>query len=102
MLLVLVRAYKSPAGGDFGPCLSFVDTNHVRVIQSDINKILRNGDYADPDLALLNSEAIEMWGRPEWQGTFRSSGVAIFTQHGTPAATYSASSYQNVCLLLWP
>lgn len=72
------------------------DRAHLRIpYRTDINKILRNGDYADPDMAVLNGEAIEMWERPEWKGTFRQSGVAMLTERGSLASGYAESSYQN-------
>ena len=36
----------------------------------DINKIIRAGDYADPALARMAIEAVDLWRLPEWEGTY--------------------------------
>lgn len=33
-------------------------------------QIIRAGDYADPQLAKLAIEAVQMWKLPEWEGTY--------------------------------
>jgi sarcosine oxidase/L-pipecolate oxidase len=33
-------------------------------------QIIRAGDYADPSLAKLAVDAVELWRRPEWEGTY--------------------------------
>ena len=43
-----------------------------------MRQIIRAGDYADPGLAELGVEAVEMWRKPEWEGTFHES-VCIST-----------------------
>lgn len=37
---------------------------------TDINKIIRSGDYADPTIAALNVDAVNEWRKPEWEGTY--------------------------------
>lgn len=37
---------------------------------TDINKIVRAGDYADPHLAELSVDAVEHWKKPEWEGCY--------------------------------
>jgi sarcosine oxidase/L-pipecolate oxidase len=37
---------------------------------SDLNKIIRAGDYADPALARMAIEAVDHWRKPEWEGTY--------------------------------
>jgi hypothetical protein len=37
---------------------------------TDINKIIRSGDYADPTIAALNVDAVSEWRKPEWEGTY--------------------------------
>jgi hypothetical protein len=33
-------------------------------------EIIRSADYADPDLAHLALESVELWRKPEWEGTY--------------------------------
>ncbi|WVR06914.1 hypothetical protein IAU60_003950 [Kwoniella sp. DSM 27419] len=42
---------------------------------TDLNKIIRSADYADPHLASLALEAVHEWRKPEWEGTYHESGV---------------------------
>jgi hypothetical protein len=37
---------------------------------TDINKVIRSGDYADPAIAALNVDAVNEWRKPEWEGTY--------------------------------
>lgn len=37
---------------------------------TDINKIIRWGDYADPSIAALNVDAVNEWRKPVWEGTY--------------------------------
>ncbi|EIW70496.1 hypothetical protein TREMEDRAFT_60999 [Tremella mesenterica DSM 1558] len=51
---------------------------------SDLNKIIRAGDYADPHLASLSLEAIGAWRQPEWENTFHQSGQALAAKVSDP------------------
>lgn len=63
---------------------------------TDMNKIIRSGDYADAEIAALNVDAVKMWEQPEWKGTYHESGVLMLGVKGTPSSDYAESSYQNV------
>ncbi|KAG7527689.1 hypothetical protein FFLO_06676 [Filobasidium floriforme] len=47
-------------------------------------------------MATLNIDAIEMWKKPEWKGTFHESGVIVSSTEGHPSCGYVDSSYDNV------
>ncbi|KAJ9121575.1 hypothetical protein QFC22_002194 [Naganishia vaughanmartiniae] len=64
---------------------------------TDINKIIRSGDYADPTIAALNVDAVNEWRKPEWEGTYHESGVVMTAECGSAGNAYVESSYKNVC-----
>lgn len=35
-----------------------------------IQQIIRAGDYADPHLAQLSVDAVDLWRKKEWEGTY--------------------------------
>ncbi|BEJ16306.1 hypothetical protein CspHIS471_0509110 [Cutaneotrichosporon sp. HIS471] len=62
---------------------------------TDINKIIRAGDYADPELSALSVEAVEMWKRPEWEGCYHESGVMCLSGSDPRGTKYVQESYKN-------
>lgn len=46
--------------------------------------------------ARLNFDAIEMWKKPEWEGTFHESGVIVSGTDGHASCGYVDSSFENV------
>jgi hypothetical protein len=57
-----------------GYSITILDKSHVvpapDAASTDINKVIRSGDYADPAIAALNVDAVNEWRRPEWEGTY--------------------------------
>ncbi|KAL7421967.1 hypothetical protein Q5752_003739 [Cryptotrichosporon argae] len=65
---------------------------------TDINKIIRAGDYADPLFAQLCFDAVELWRKPEWQGTYHESGViCLANDDGAKGHDFVTRAYAN-CL----
>ncbi|WWD17111.1 hypothetical protein CI109_101548 [Kwoniella shandongensis] len=65
---------------------------------TDLNKIIRSADYADPALAGLALNAVEHWRLPEWEGTYHESGVfAISASDQAEGLSFVESAYKN-CL----
>ncbi|WWC89147.1 uncharacterized protein L201_004065 [Kwoniella dendrophila CBS 6074] len=52
---------------------------------TDLNKIIRSSDYADPNLASLALEAVDFWRKPEWENTYHESGVMVLSAAGEKA-----------------
>ncbi|CED83657.1 FAD-dependent oxidoreductase [Phaffia rhodozyma] len=44
---------------------------------TDLNKIIRAGDYADMEFSRLSVEAIDEWKKPEWEGCYHETGVVV-------------------------
>ena len=63
------------------------------LLTTDINRVVRVGDYMDADLARLSFEACELWKRPEWEGTFHQTGFASWAPE---TARFNARAIQNV------
>lgn len=62
---------------------------------TDINKIVRAGDYADPHLAKLSVDAVEHWRQPEWQGCYHESGVVCLSGDDPAGRAFVDASYAN-------
>lgn len=56
--------------GEQRPRLAQMDTADVQII--------RAGDYADPYLAKLGIDAVDMWRESEWEGTYHESVLSGF------------------------
>ncbi|KAK8864583.1 hypothetical protein IAR55_001833 [Kwoniella newhampshirensis] len=65
---------------------------------TDLNKIVRSADYADPALAGLALDAVSHWKKPEWEGTYHESGVLALSADDQPEGlAFVESAYKN-CL----
>ncbi|KAK4683440.1 hypothetical protein P7C73_g6825, partial [Tremellales sp. Uapishka_1] len=53
---------------------------------TDLNKIIRASDYADPALASLALEAVHLWRKPEWDNTLHESGFIALSRSGDASA----------------
>jgi hypothetical protein len=55
----------------------------VDAASPDLNKIIRAGDYADPELARLSVEAVQEWKKDIWEGCYHESGMypSCLTSH---------------------
>lgn len=62
---------------------------------TDINKIIRAGDYADPHLARLAVDAVEHWRQPEWEGCYHESGVVCLSGSDAAGRAFVDASYAN-------
>lgn len=62
---------------------------------TDINKIIRAGDYADPHLAKLAVDAVEHWRKPEWKGCYHESGVVCLSGDDPSGRAFVDASYAN-------
>ncbi|OCF32932.1 sarcosine oxidase [Kwoniella heveanensis BCC8398] len=63
---------------------------------TDLNKIVRAGDYADPALAKLCLDAIDLWRLPEWKGTYHETGVfALSTSDEKDGLAFVDAAYKN-------
>ncbi|ORX35725.1 FAD dependent oxidoreductase [Kockovaella imperatae] len=64
---------------------------------SDLNKIIRAGDYIDPATSELALEAVEMWKQPEWEGTYHESGVmCISAKDDKQGEKFLQFAYKNL------
>lgn len=62
-------------------------------------QIIRAGDYADSDLARLAVDAVDIWRRPEWEGTYHESvsprGSSSTNAHGFRSGVIALSAKDN-------
>ncbi|ORY32889.1 FAD dependent oxidoreductase [Naematelia encephala] len=64
---------------------------------TDLNKIVRAGDYADPAYAQLAIDAVELWKKPEWDGCYHESGVICLSSPDKPeGAQFVKSAFTNL------
>ncbi|KGB78737.1 sarcosine oxidase [Cryptococcus deuterogattii R265] len=63
---------------------------------TDINKIIRAGDYKDPLISRLAVDAVSHWRKPEWEGTYHECGVvALSAAHEKEGMDFVNSAYKN-------
>ena len=69
---ILDRCEELPALDAASTGVFILDLSHKKTgdLRADINKIIRAGDYADPALAKMAIEAVDLWRLPEWEGTY--------------------------------